>query len=86
MCSGLKNLWRILSLKLFLECNKVIIDDVDYDRIYLTIDGEEYDIRTWSYRPIRLDSDGKVCAEMVRYTLFKMIMDDDNNGHGDKSM
>ena len=27
---------------------------------------------------------GETCAEMVDYTLFKMIMDRDGNGHGEE--
>ena len=80
----IENFVENIIIQSVLECNEVTIEDVDCDRIYLNIDGEDYDIRTWSYRPIRLDSNGKVCTEMVRYTLFKMVMDDDNSGHGEE--
>ena len=80
----IENFVENIIIQSVLECNEVTIEDVDCDRIYLNIDGEDYDIRTWSYRPVKLDSNGKVCAEMVRYTLFKMVMDDDNSGHGEE--
>ncbi|MCD8018708.1 MAG: hypothetical protein LUF92_03730 [Clostridiales bacterium] len=55
-----------------LECKEVTIEDVDDKRIYLTIDGVEYDIRTWNYHPIGHDKNGEVNAEGVEYTLFNM--------------
>lgn len=58
-------------------CNEVIVEDIEYSkRIFLDIDGEEYTIRTWSFHPIEKDERGHTCAEMVDYTLFKMIEDD----------
>lgn len=58
-------------------CEEVIIEDIEYSkRIFLDIDGEEYVIRTWSFHPIEKDAKGYTCAEMVDYTLFKMIEDD----------
>lgn len=67
-----------------ISCNEVIIEDIEHSkRIFLTIDGEEYDIRTWNFRPAKKDKSGEVCAEMVEYTLFKMIMENNGNGHGE---
>lgn len=51
---------------------------------FLKIDGEDYDIRTWNFYPIKQDSNGKTCAELVRYTLFKMIWDEKGGGHGEE--
>lgn len=52
------------------------IDDIEYGkRIFLIIDGDEYDIRTWNFHTIDKDKDGKPCSENVTYTLFKMIDD-----------
>lgn len=67
-----------------ITCNEVIIEDIEHSkRIFLIIDGEEYDIRTWNFRPAKKDKSGEVCAEMVEYTLFKMIMESNGNGHGE---
>ena len=68
-----------------LNCNKIVIDDIEPDkRIFLIVDSEKYDIRTWNFRPFELDKKHKVCSEFVDYTLYKIIMDDDNNGHGEE--
>lgn len=52
------------------KMDTVIIDDIDENRIFLSIHGFPFIIRTWSYTPCEQDSDGKTCAEMVEYTLF----------------
>ena len=68
-----------------LNCNEVVIDDIEFSkRIFLTIDAEEYDIRTWNFHPVGEDKNGKTCAEIVDYTLFKMVMDNNGNGHGEE--
>lgn len=68
-----------------LTCEEVIIEDIEFSkRIFLNIDGEEYTIRTWNFKPIDADENGETCAEMVEYTLFKMIVDEDGNGHGEE--
>ncbi len=37
-----------------IECKELVIDDIEESkRIFLLIDGKEYTIRTWSYRPYR---------------------------------
>lgn len=65
-----------------ISCNEVIIEDVEHSkRIFLTIDGEEYDIRTWNFRPAKKDKSGRTCAEMVDYTLFQMVKDN-TGSHG----
>ena len=57
-----------------ISCDEIIIEDIELDRrIFLLVDGREYDIRTWNYHPIDTDENGIVCKEMVVYTLFKMI-------------
>ena len=67
------------------DCKEVIIEDIEFSkRVFLVVDGEEYDIRTWNFHPVDCDKNGKTCAEMVEYTLFKMVMDEDGNGHGEK--
>lgn len=59
-----------------ISCEEVIIEDIEYSRyIYLKIDGEEYDIRTWNFHPVKKDEKNYTCAEMVDYTFFKMIND-----------
>ena len=68
-----------------LNCKKVVIGDIEFSkRIFLTIDEEEYDIRTWNFHPVSEDENGETCAEIVDYTLFKMIMDNNGNGHGEE--
>ena len=67
------------------ECNEVIIEDIEFSkRVFLVVDGEEYDIRTWNFHPVSEDKNGKTCAEIVDYTLFKMVMDNNGNGHGEE--
>ena len=57
-----------------ISCNEIIIDDIEPNkRIFLLVDGQEYNIRTWNYHPIDTDNNGMVCKEMVVYTLFKII-------------
>lgn len=67
-----------------LSCEEVVIDDVDDKHIYLSVDGEEYAIRTWNFRTVKKDEEKRPCAEMVDYTLFKMVDDDDGGGHGEE--
>lgn len=68
-----------------LSCEEVIIEDIEDDkRIYLSVNGEEYAIRTWNFRPVKKDEKDRTCAEMVDYTLFKMVGDDDGSGHGEE--
>lgn len=70
---------------LLYEVEEVIIEDIEFDkRILLNIDGEEYSIRTWNFRPINVDENGNTCEELVDYTLFKMVVDADGNGHGEE--
>ena len=67
-----------------LNCNKIVIDDIEPDkRIFLIVDSEEYDIRTWNFRPAKNDKNGQTCAEMVEYTLFKMVSDE-HGSHGEE--
>lgn len=49
------------------------IEDFDLSRIYITRNNEEYTIRTWEF------TEGG-----VRWTLFKMIDDGDDTGHGEE--
>lgn len=65
-----------------LSYEEVVIEDIEPSRrIYLTIDGKEYSLRTWNYHPVDTDSDGKLCVEMVQYTLYEMVADVDGS-HG----
>lgn len=67
-----------------LACEEVIIDDIeDSKRIYLSIDGEEYAIRTWNFRSVKKDEKDRTCAEMVEYSLYKIIDDGNGSGHGE---
>lgn len=68
-----------------IECNEVVIVDIEFSkRIFITIDGKDYDIRTWNFHTIAVDEKGDSCAEIVRYTLFKMIWNEDGSGHGEE--
>lgn len=57
------------------ECAEVVIEDIDAERIWLTVDGAEYDIRTWAFEPVHYDAENRPDAEIVRYSLFKMVED-----------
>ena len=58
------------------DCKEVIIENIEFSkRVFLVVDGEEYDIRTWNFRPAKKDKKGHTCAEIVEYTLFKMRVD-----------
>lgn len=36
------------------DYKEVIIEDIEFSkRVFLTVDGEEYDIRTWNFRPVK---------------------------------
>jgi hypothetical protein len=68
-----------------IQCNEVTIEDIEFSkRIFLTIDGEEYNIRTWSFHPTGTDANGETCAENVVYTIYKMVADKDGS-HGEES-
>ena len=66
------------------KCKEVIIEDIEFSkRVFLVVDGEEYDIRTWNFRPAKKDKNGQTCAEIVEYTLFKMVADE-HGSHGEE--
>lgn len=68
-----------------INCEEVIIDDIEFSkRVFLVVDNEKYDIRTWNFYPLEMDDNGKTCAEIVNYTLFKMIVDNNGNGYGEE--
>lgn len=72
---------RVLKLAK-LSYKEAVIEDVEhFKRIYLTIDGKEYIIRTWGFHPVERDENGNTCAEMVEYTLYEMVPDKDGS-HG----
>ena len=61
------------------KCKVVTIEDIEFSkRIILSIDGKEYNIRTWSFHPVN-DFHG----EIVDYTLFEIIKDE-NGGYGNE--
>lgn len=65
-----------------LSYEEVVIEDIEYSkRIYLTIDGKEYGLRTWNFHSVEKDENGNTCAEMVEYTLYEMVADKDG-AHG----
>ena len=67
-----------------IDCEEVIIEDIEHSRrIFLTIDGQEYAIRTWSFHSIEKDEQNQTCAEMVDYTLFRTVADD-TGSHGEE--
>lgn len=62
--------------------DKLIIDNFEPDkRIFIFVDGNEYTIRTWNYHTVQCDDNGIPCSEVVEYTLFK-IVDDEDGSHG----
>ena len=67
-----------------IKCDEVVIDEVVDKRMWLTIDGSEYAIRTWDFVPVRYDSQDRPCAERVDYTLFKDVSDGNGGGHGEE--
>ena len=67
-----------------LKCDEVVIDELDGKRMWLTIDGSEYGLRTWSFEPVSYDSQGRPCSERVDYTLFKDVSDGNGGGHGEE--
>lgn len=68
-----------------LPCEEIIIDDIeDSKRIYLIVDGEEYTIRTRNFHSVKKDEKDRTCAEMVDYSLYKMIDDGDGSGPGEE--
>ena len=68
-----------------INCEEVIIDDIEFSkRVFLVVDNEEYDIRTWNFYPLDSDDNGKTCAEIVDYTLFKMVTDDNGDSYGEE--
>lgn len=68
-----------------ISCNEVVIEDIEPSRnIFLTVDGEEYDIRTWEFQVVEKDTNGIPCAEMVRYSLFEMVKNEQGS-HGEEA-
>jgi hypothetical protein len=55
--------------------NTCEIKDYDLDRVYLSLDGEEFDIRTWDIREVNN-------TLLVRWTLFQMMCGEDGTGGG----
>ena len=71
---------RVLKLAK-LSYEEAVIEDVEPSkRIFLTIDGKEYIIRTWNFHPVERDENGNPCAEMVEYTLFEMVKHEKGSG------
>lgn len=59
-----------------INCKEIIIEDIENSkRVFLTIDGKEYDVRTWNFDIVDTDSNGIPCAEIVDYTLYEMVVD-----------
>jgi hypothetical protein len=53
-----------------INCNEVVIADIEPStRIYITVDNEDYTIRTWNYTPIDKDKYNQPYSEAVDYTL-----------------
>ena len=56
----------------------VTIDEWDLDRIYMTIDGKDYTIRTWDVRQVKQEM-------KVRWTLFVTVGDiESGTAHGEE--
>ena len=67
-----------------LKCDEVVIDEIDDDRMWLTIDGSEYIIRTWNFESVTYDLQGRPCGERVSYTLFIDVSDGNGGCHSEK--
>lgn len=68
-----------------ISCEEVVIEDIEYSKyIYLSIDSSEYVIRTWNFHAVKKYEQNHTCAEIVDYTLFKMIDDGDGGSHGEE--
>ena len=68
---------RVLKLAK-LSYEEAVIEDVEPSkRIFLMIDGKEYIIRTWNFHSVEKDENGHTCAEMVEYTLYAIVPDED---------
>lgn len=66
-----------------MEYEELIIDDIEPSRrIFIFVDSEEYTIRTWNYYAVEYDNDDNPCSEIVEYTLYKIVEDDDGS-HGE---
>lgn len=75
---------KVISLS-GLSCEEIIIEDIEYGkRIFLIIDGIDYDIRTWDFVPTDKDANNEICSEIVRYTLFKTVCDGDGGSHSEE--
>ena len=60
-----------------IKYDKVIIDNIESTKqILISVDGQEYDIRTWSYYVFPYGDKNKPSAEEVEYTLYKIIKDE----------
>lgn len=67
----------------YIKCEEVVIEDIEPSkRIFIFVDGKEYDIRTWNYHIVKYDNNGIPCAERVDYTLFEVVKDN-NGSHGE---
>lgn len=67
-----------------LECEEIIIEDIELsERIFMSIESNKYTIRTWNFQPVERDRNSDVCAEMVDYTLFRLV-EDDTGSHGEE--
>ena len=57
-----------------IEFDLLSIEDIEIDkRIFISVDGSEYIIRTWNFHSVGKDCFGNVCCENVEYTLFKCV-------------
>lgn len=52
------------------DVDTVEIVEIEDKRIYLSICGLPFIIRTWNYIPCEQDEQGMTCGEQVEYTLF----------------
>lgn len=67
----------------YIKYEEVVIEDIEPSkRIFIFVDGKEYDIRTWNYHIVKYDNNGIPCAERVDYTLFEIVKDN-NGSHGE---
>lgn len=65
------------------DVDTVEIVGIEDKRIYLSICGIPFIIRTWNYNPCERDNHGMICGEQVEYTLF---VDQEYTVNGVRSM
>lgn len=56
-----------------LDCNKIVIEEFDGDRICFRDIENEYIIRVWDFYPLDFDKQVRACRAFITYTLYIMV-------------